>query len=351
MSLTLAGSDYEEARETLTFGPSFPTRQCANVAILQNTILEGEESFSVQLTAVGSDTVILAPATATVFITDQDRKLMDNRNYIRFYYWNFIIATAVIVSFEQSSYSVLEGSSVTVCGDLSSIAETTVTVTLIVTDGTAQQNSDFTLSLVMLIFQPDVTQSCTLIGAIDDIALEGDESFTLELQSTNNFVQISQTAGLTTVTIPNEDSKSSVFIIDSPSSNFLLFDLILVAMASFQLPSYSTTEGNSVQVCAALFPEADIQVSVSFVISGGAAQLATDFTLSPPTQVLTFEAGSVLSCVTVTAISDSLLEEDEDFTLTLQSSNTFVGISSIIGSSVVTIPNQNSKIILLLDIL
>ena len=78
MSLTLAGNDYEETTATLTFGPSFPTRQCANVAILQNTILEGEELFSVQLTAVGSDTVILAPATSTVFITDQDRKLIDS---------------------------------------------------------------------------------------------------------------------------------------------------------------------------------------------------------------------------------------------------------------------------------
>jgi hypothetical protein len=60
---------------TLTFGPSFPTRQCADVAILQNTILEGAESFSVQLTAVDSDTIISAPATAMVLITDQDRKL------------------------------------------------------------------------------------------------------------------------------------------------------------------------------------------------------------------------------------------------------------------------------------
>ena len=122
-------------------------------------------------------------------------------------------------------------------------------------------------------------------------------------------------------------------------------------MASFQQPNYLTTEGNSVQVCAALFPEANIQVSVSFVISGGVAQLATDFTLSPTTQVLTFEAGGMLSCVTVAAVSDSLLEEDEDFTLTLQSTNTFVGISSIVGSTVVTIPNENSKPILLLDTL
>ncbi len=108
----------------------------------------------------------------------------------------------------------------TVCGDLSSIADTTVTVTLVVTDETAQQNIDFVVSVVMLIFQPGVTQSCTNIGALDDNALEGDESFTLGLQSTNSLIQISQTAGLTTVTIPNEDSKSPVYIIDSPSSKF-----------------------------------------------------------------------------------------------------------------------------------
>ena len=142
------------------------------------------------------------------------------RSYVRFYYWNFIIATAVIVSFEQLSYSVLEGGTVTVCGDLSSIAETTVTVALIVTDGTAQQNNDFILSLVELIFQPGVIQSCTFIGAINDIALEGDESFTLGLQSTNSLVQVSQTAGLTTVTIPNEDSKSLMFNMNSDSSMF-----------------------------------------------------------------------------------------------------------------------------------
>ena len=111
----------------------------------------------------------------------------------------------------------------TVCGDLSSITETSVIVALIVTDGTAQQNSDFILSLIELIFQPGVIQSCTFIGAIDDIALEGDESFTLGLQSTNSLVQISQTAGLTTVTIPNEDSKSLMFNMTSNSSKFPFF--------------------------------------------------------------------------------------------------------------------------------
>lgn len=97
-----------------------------------------------------------------------------------------------------------------VCGDLSSIAETSVTVTLAVAGGIAQQNIDFTLSVLSLIFPPGVTQSCTFVSAVVDDTLEGDESFTLGLESTNSLIQISQTAGMTAVTIPNEDRKSSI---------------------------------------------------------------------------------------------------------------------------------------------
>lgn len=97
-----------------------------------------------------------------------------------------------------------------VCGDLSSIAEIPINVALTVIGGTAQQNVDFTLSVSFLIFQPGVTQSCTVVSAIVDNTLEEDEEFTLGLQSTNGLVQISPNAGMTMVTIPNQDSKLSM---------------------------------------------------------------------------------------------------------------------------------------------
>ena len=96
-----------------------------------------------------------------------------------------------------------------VCGDLSSIAETPVTVTLTVTGGTAQQSVDFSLSVSSLTFQPGATEGCTVVSAIVDNTLEEDEVFTLGLQSTSDLVQVSQLAGTTTVTIPNQDSKSA----------------------------------------------------------------------------------------------------------------------------------------------
>ena len=60
----------------LTFGPSTPSRQCANVPILLNDILEGDELFLAQLIPMDGDTVIMDPSMSTVIITDQDSEYM-----------------------------------------------------------------------------------------------------------------------------------------------------------------------------------------------------------------------------------------------------------------------------------
>lgn len=114
---------------------------------------------------------------------------------------------------------------------------------------------------------------------------------------------------------------------------------------SFQQPLYSIFEGSSVEVCAELSLQAEIPVSVDVLtVEGGSAQLSTDFTISPPIQVLTFGPGEAQSCLTVLAVNDLILENDENFSLTLQSNDQFVDISTTDSSTTVMIPNQNSKI-------
>lgn len=125
------------------------------------------------------------------------------------------------------------------------------------------------------------------------------------------------------------------------SFSFLFYPLAVTV--SIQQPIYSIPEGNTVQVCAELSQEAETRVVIDLLIEGTSAQLNTDFTLSPATQVLIFEPGIIESCVNVLAISDSLLEEDEGFTLSLESNNQFVMISSSERSATVTIPNENCK--------
>ena len=96
-------------------------------------------------------------------------------------------------------------------------------------------------------------------------------------------------------------------------------------------------------MCAELSSVADILVSVGLTISEGTAELSTDFTLSPSTQVLTFEPGAIQSCVNVAAMNDSILEVDEAFVLLLVSNDVSVLISSTDESTTIEIPNQNSK--------
>ena len=112
---------------------------------------------------------------------------------------------------------------------------------------------------------------------------------------------------------------------------------------SFEEAALSVFEGSSLQVCTAMSLPAERLVSADITIVGGSAQLTADFVLSPSTQTLTFEIGSTRSCVTVQAIDDFSLESDEDFTLSLESSDVFVVISPTDGSSLITIPNENSK--------
>lgn len=133
-------------------------------------------------------------------------------------------------------------------------------------------------------------------------------------------------------------------LINSTVYHYLLPLLLSAVTVSLQQATYSIPEGTTVQVCAELSLGAETPVSVDLLVGETSAQLTTDFTLSPDIQVLTFELGVTQTCVTILANDDSLLEEDEDFTVSLESSNPFVLISPTEGSATVTIPNLNSEI-------
>ena len=268
-----------------------------------------------------------------------------------------LLFTAVTVSFQESANSIVEGSSDQLCGQLSSETGIPVIVTLSINGGTAQLNTDFTISSLALAFQPGSVLSCTTFSVTNDPTLEVDETVILSLQSVNSNVLISSTAGTTIVTIPNQDSKLtlSMYI-----SRFLtacglkcteinrvqikccmfLFNHAVITV-SFQETFSSIEEGSSAPLCGQLSLEAEIQVMLTLSINGGNAQPSTDFTLS--NLAFTFESGSTIDCINISIVDDSTLEEDEIFTLILESDNSAVLVSSTAGVAMVTIPNQNCK--------
>lgn len=70
--LLIAPADYNAIMTTLTFSPGVD-RQCVNVTLPDDGIVEGEETFNVTLTS--NDSILLVPETAMVVIEESSSKM------------------------------------------------------------------------------------------------------------------------------------------------------------------------------------------------------------------------------------------------------------------------------------
>ena len=119
---------------------------CGNPIIIDDDILENDESFSVSISQFDPN-IILGPIdNATIVIVDDDGKSTAQHTYMVHLRWSifYIYAlplwsnTVVVVVFPQQSYSVSESdTSVEVCVDLQGIIERNASVSIQTSDGTA----------------------------------------------------------------------------------------------------------------------------------------------------------------------------------------------------------------------
>ena len=72
-SLNAAGDDYMAVSDSLTFGPSSPTKQCVSITLLDDDYLEENETFSVSASTADSAVDIVSDTTV-VTIVDNDGK-------------------------------------------------------------------------------------------------------------------------------------------------------------------------------------------------------------------------------------------------------------------------------------
>ena len=106
--------------------------------------------------------------------------------------------------------------------------------------------------------------------------------------------------------------------------------------------SYSVTEGGTVEVCAIVETgqlERNVQVSVGSL--PGIAQESWDY--KPIVSSLTLFPGENLTCFSVEALDDNVVEGDETFKVFLNSQDKAVLILSVINSSVITILDSDRK--------
>jgi hypothetical protein len=187
-----------------------------------------------------------------------------------------------------------------------------VTVDYATADLTATAPADYLANSGTLTFMPgEVTQNVD-IQLIDDMAAEGEETFTLTLSNPGNGV-LGNDIG--TATIDDDEFAVGVSVADAVINE--------------------NDAGSQVTVDVTLSEASSFTVNVDYA-TGDLLALAPDDYLAAA-DTLTFNPGEVTQQIQVTIIDDSLAEGDEDFAVTL--SNT-VNAVLVDGDAVVTIADD-----------
>ena len=298
------GQDYTDTSGTLTFAANSTASRTISVPVTDDAVDEAEaETFT--LTLSNAQGASLAGGASTLAVTGT---ITDNDD------------PAVTVDFEQASYSVAEGGSVTVTVTLSADPERTVTIPITKANQDDASNSDYSGVPDDVTFNNgDTEKSFTFTAAADDIDDDG-ESVALGF-GTN--LPDGVTAGTTaTVTITNDDT----------------------AGVTVSKTALSIDEGATGTYTVVLDSQPTANVTVT--VGGAAADVSVD-----PTTPLTFTASTwnTEQTVTVSAAEDDDAASDAVVTLTHTVSGTgeYSGVTA--GSVTVTIVEKDASVLSVSD--
>ncbi|MEO6033813.1 MAG: Calx-beta domain-containing protein, partial [Verrucomicrobiota bacterium] len=294
----LAGLDYIETSNTLVFadGETFKT---FSVSVLQDSLVEGDEFFFVNLVNPSAGTQLGSPTNALVTITDDDSSM----------------------SLSAAEYTVDEGgTNVTIRVVRTNSSSGTVSVNFATSNATAIASSDFIGTNVTLVFLPGETAKAIVIPIIDDVLVEGNESFTVRLTNPATGVALGNPA-IATVTIIDND-----------------------AGLRFSSPTYRLSEsGVSATITVLRTTVTNTTVSVNYRTTDGTAREGLDYLNA--SGVLIFTNGETARTFVVPVIDDTLIEGDETVLISLFAPS---GQSTIIspGAAVLTIVDNDGSVIL-----
>lgn len=177
----LAGSDYTSTTGTAII-PAGSTSTQVDVPVTNDTTYEGDETFTLDLSAPFNASIADAQGVGT--ITNDDS----------------------LPSASVADVSVAEGSAGTTSAPftvtLSNPSAFTATVDWATADGTATAGSDYTAGSGTLTFDPGVTTQPISVDVLGDTAFEANESFTVTLTNATGSTVATPSA---TATITNDD--------------------------------------------------------------------------------------------------------------------------------------------------
>ncbi len=272
---------------TIAAGGSFAT---FIVSTADDSVVEGSERFTVTLSSVSPDiedgiTISDSMSTASVTIRDND------------------VTPPVEIGFLPTVYSVEEDAGnveLTVSVLSGSIeAGESVTVVVMTVDGSAG-SEDYNELTQTLVFSSIMTEATVTVVIVDDAVVEGVETFDVMLSGEG----VSASMNVATVTITDGDSG----------------EITLAAVSG------RVSEGDEVRFTVSLSGDADdvtadaaIGVIWSVSCDVGLGVSALDFAGDCPTGTATIAVGQTSTIFTIMTDVDSVVENDEEFVVTLSS--------------------------------
>ena len=268
------GADYSGVLSNVIFN-SGDTAQTFTFTATQDTDNDDGESVKLALGALPDRVTAGATSAATVSITDDDDP-------------------PVTASFEQSSYTVAEGSTVEVTVTLSLDPERTVEIPITTTDQDGATGADYSVVPANVTFDSGDTQKTVTFTATQDAEDDDGESVKLAFGTLPNGVTAG-TPGETTVSITDDDVPS--------------------VTVSFEQAAYTVAEGGSVTVSVTLSadPERTVEIPIAKTNLGGASE--SDYSGVPAS--VEFSSGETSKSFSFSAAADNLEDSGESVRLSL----------------------------------
>ena len=293
----VAGSDYTGSSGTLTFAPGIVS-QTITVPIADDAVYEGNEDFTVTLSAPVNATIGDGSAVGT--ITDND-----------------IPALAV------SSPVVAEGGGFAVFTiSLSNASTQATTVSLATTAGTATAGADYSAALEVSsdggATWATASSATIAAGATSVLVRSAITADTIDELDESFSLTATRTAGTTS----NASATGSATITDDDATPTLAIGDVTVNEAA-------GTATFTVTLSAA----SGLPVTVGFATADGTATAGSDYTAAAGT--LSFAPGVTSQTITVPIVNDAVYEGSEAFTVTLSApTNASIADISAIGTIV-----------------
>jgi len=229
---------------------------------------------------------------------------------------------APVIAITMGDATIVEGNSpgsrlVTIPVFLTEPSSSAITVRYATANGTAVAGQDYVAQSGTITFAPGVTQQTITVAIIGDLAIEGDETFSIVLSAPSAGVSIRDDRGL--VTIRNDDSSTPGALLSIAATSA---DKAEGQAGSVPFTFTVTRSGNTSGVASAGW-------SVT-----GAGVNGADFAGGVlPSGIVSFAAGETSKVVSIGVAGDTSVEANEVFSVTLSnpSAGTALGTASANG--------------------